>query len=763
MITINGYKKILAAILAVLMSLTFASCGDDDIQVIPEAQKTVLNVGYGAISGEFNPFYTSEGVEADVCTLTGVQLFEIDRGGSVVMDSRPVKYLNTQYTYDGIATCEVITQEDGSVAYAITLREDVYFSDGEQLTADDVIFTMYVLSDPAYDGPYTFSSLPIVGMNDYRAGMFVLSGMIFSAGEDNADFSYWTEEQQETYWQTLKGSAGEQFAQEIIDYCVDNGYAEDVTGAMKRWGYSHVVDEGRIYTAADFFKIICEEYNYDYKVLGYEEAAGKSLFDIAEEQLVLVDPAYATAVMVSESEPTISGIEKTGEFSLTVTTERFDSATSYALALNVAPMHYYGDSSLFDVQKGSFGFTKGDLSHIKSVTEPMGAGPYEFGKFDGNKVTFTANENYYKGAPSIPEIAFISYTSSESMVSAVANGQLDLCSPELSADIVSAVKDINGNGDLTGDKITYSPVDFNGYGFIGINANKVYVNGYIDSAASKNLRKAFAILFAAYREEAVEAYYGELAEVIEYPISSTSWAAPSKYDGGYSQAYSYDAEYKAIYTDNMTREERYEAALEAAKGCFIAAGYTWSYSEDRFVAAPDDAKMSYTIIVPGSGKGDHPCYSLAEKVSEALDSIGIELVIDDPIDTNRLWAALNSGSQDMWCAAWTGSIDPDLYRVYHSSNYPTNSEGTGKNYFYLLSARLDEMILEARITDNTYLRKGIYFDCLREILEWAVEIPVYQRQQAYIYSTERIDIDSLPDEMTSYRRWISGIEKISLK
>ena len=42
--------------------------------------------------------------------------------------------------------------EDGTVDYNITMRDDILFSDGTPMTIDDVIFSMYVLSDPTYDG-----------------------------------------------------------------------------------------------------------------------------------------------------------------------------------------------------------------------------------------------------------------------------------------------------------------------------------------------------------------------------------------------------------------------------------------------------------------------------------------------------------------------------------------------------------------------------------------------------------------------------------
>ena len=46
----------------------------------------------------------------------------------------------------------------------------------------------------------TFYALPIVGMNEYRSGMDSLANMLLAAGMDNTDFTYWTEEDQATFW-----------------------------------------------------------------------------------------------------------------------------------------------------------------------------------------------------------------------------------------------------------------------------------------------------------------------------------------------------------------------------------------------------------------------------------------------------------------------------------------------------------------------------------------------------------------------------------
>ena len=48
-------------------------------------------------------------------------------------------------------------------------------------------------------------------------------------------------------------------------------------------------------------------------------------------------------------------------------------------------------------------------------------------------------------------------------------------------------------------------------------------------------------------------------------------------------------------------------------------------------------------------------------------------------------------------------------------------------------------------------------------MDWGVEIPIYQRSDAYTVSTERVDVSSLPNDMTPYWNWKSEIENIVAK
>ena len=140
--------------------------------------KDTLVVGYDLFSNKFSPFFSETSYDQDVWAMTQIGLLAADRQGAIVyngIEGETINYNGTNYKYYGLSNLTVtkVTEgvDAGHVYYDITVRngdKTVYFSDGQPVTIDDVIFSMYVLSDPTYDGASTFYSLPIKGMQSYR-------------------------------------------------------------------------------------------------------------------------------------------------------------------------------------------------------------------------------------------------------------------------------------------------------------------------------------------------------------------------------------------------------------------------------------------------------------------------------------------------------------------------------------------------------------------------------------------------------------------
>ena len=768
-------KKFLALLLALMMCVgVLAGCGNstpapaessapaESAEPASDNSDTPLVVGYSPFSSKFSPFFAETAYDQDVASMTAISLLTSDRTGAIVyngIEGETINYNGTDYTYYGPADLVVTENADGTVYYDFTLREDLVFSDGEPITIDDVIFSMYVLCDPTYDGASTLYAQPIEGMEEYRSGMDTRQNLILAAGPDAyAENEFYTEDQYNTFWAAFN-AAGEKFAQEIIDYVVALGYAEEgnVAAAASAWGYELAEDA----TAADFFAAIVDNYGYDLSDDGINaETAGTSISAFIEAELGDAADEYKAGVQTGESAANISGIQKTGDYSMRVVTTKVDATAIYQLGVTIAPLHYYGDASLYDYDNNSFGFTKGDLSSVRAkTTQPMGAGPYKFVKFENGVVNFEANDLYFQGAPKTKYINFLE-TQEADKLNGVVTGTIDITDPSFSKDVVAAVESANG-GTLNGDVITVNTVDNLGYGYIGMCSKVMNVGGEPDSEASKNLRKAFGTIFSVYRDVAIDSYYGERASVINYPISNTSWAAPQPTDDGYKVAFSVDVDGNDIYTSDMTAEQKYEAAKQAALGFFEAAGYT--VEDGKLTAAPEGAALEYELWIPGDGVGDHPSFMICTLASDALKSIGMNLIINDLTNSSDLWTALDAQTVAMWAAAWGATVDPDMYQIYYADLANGGANAGGSNYMYAIAdEELDQLILDARAsTDQTY-RKAMYKACLDIVIDWAVEIPVYQRQNAIIFSTERVNMDTVTPDITTFYGWMAEVQNIEL-
>ena len=73
------------------------------------------------------------------------------------------------------------------------------------------------------------------------------------------------------------------------------------------------------------------------------------------------------------------------------------------------------------------------------------------------------------------------------------------------------------------------------------------------------------------------------------------------------------------------------------------------------------------------------------------------------------------------------------------------------------------LIMDARTNMDQAYRKAVYKSCLDIIIDWAVEVPVYQRQNAIIFSSERVNLDTVTPDITTFYGWMSEIENTELK
>ena len=423
---------------------------------------------------------------------------------------------------------------------------------------------------------------------------------------------------------------------------------------------------------------------------------------------------------------------------LQITIDGVDPKAIWNFAITIAPQHYYGEGSKvgvniaedqFGVEYASFDFMQKIIQSTRNIQLPMGAGSYmvtdsnnndnpKGEDFYKNKVVyFKRNPNFETVGAGInnANIENIRYQviSSNNAVAALEAGNVHYISPALTPDNEEKLGKLAKEGmvTLTSDQL--------GYGYIGVNASKI---------TDINLRKA--IMCAMNTSLALDYYSPGTAERIFWNMSKISWAYPASEDNGH--------DYPQI--GNWSND----IAKTNIQNYMQKSGYTGGES---------DLKVTFTIA--GASLQDHPTYKVFRDAAALLNSLGWEVTV--VCDTQAL-TKIATGSLEVWAAAWSSALDPDMYQVYHKDSSATSTLAWGYNYLKTSGTaeeldildNLSEKIDQARETNDQAVRTQLYEEAMGYVLDLAVELPVYQRDVLYAYNSNVIDSSSLPSEINPY-------------
>lgn len=624
--------------------------GNIDAQGKGNGQSDVpLVIGCDKLSKKFNPFIAKTVPDQQAVSLTQLYLTGNDRQGRIVyngIDGEVRTYNGSNYTYYGPADIETrYNSKKDETLYYITLRDDLKFSDGEPVTIDDVLFTIYVLCDKNYKGGYKLGSYDIKGLSRYQKNKNVKN---------------------------------------------------------------------------------------------------------------------------------IAGIRRLGNYKMSIATNGFDASMVQSLKIPICPLHYYGNIEKYNYSKKKFGFKKGDISTVcANKTSPVGAGPYRFVKYEQKVIYYTSNEIYYKGCP---QIAYVQLKEMKEILNAtqakidsqtgqetvpgnenpedtkkepvlnrsaealeMTEGTVDVLDTVLSKEDISWVSYANSNGEISGNKISTSFLPTGVYQYIGINPDNVRAGTDAYSEESRNLRKAFATAFSAFRSILYD-YYADGTCIIQYPCSSVSWLCNSKEDINYSQAYNKNINGDAVNKDNLKK---------AVLSYLGAAGYT--IDGTSVTGAPAGADTEYSIIVAGGR--NNPLYQFVSQTADFFKEIGITLDIVQSGDTKAIKKRIAKGRLQLWAGRCDTGKDYNLYKRYAGSE---SLFGIKEPKFVKLAKRA-----EAAVKDS--IKKKKYQGLYDNILEMAVEVPVIEQQSAIMCSSSRINTDTMAKDITVYYSWINEIENIEMK
>ncbi len=763
-----------------------------------------------ALDGNFNPFFATSGPDTEIASMTQVGLLSTNAQGKVVCgEDEPSVALDFK---------KEKINGDEFTEYKFIIKKGIKFSDGEELTIKDVLFNLYVYLDPAYTGSATMYSTDIVGLAEYRAQQ---EG---ATSDDNFDATYEAEandrlsnliaylmDNPDKYGEVKDEALAIADVELFKEYhlatlqsdwalCQDLEPYEDEYSFTKTWevyfyeeglitretvqGEYQKDENGKWLTnAADFADEMAGKTGEELKAYAinrvYEAdtnapiSMGNAIMRSFTTQNKLWEYFKSDARLSATEDglvvPNISGITtgKTstyfngkslgGEYdTLTIKINGIDPKAEYNFGFAVAPMHYYSGTfgevdyiATADPAKNQFGVKWSDPEFFQDVLQapeknakPVGAGVYQASDRDGNKgkdvkgdkfheaewVYFVRNDNFETVGKGIKnaKIKYLRYkiVASDALLQALQSGDIDIGEPNATANNLTAISDSKN--------LAQKSVNTNGYGYVGINPRYV-----------PDVQVRRAIMMAMNTSDAINYYTEGSASQVYRSMSKESWL------WDYWQNMDFTGEkspFEPYYAQATTKEQIQDVVADAG----------W-YPNSNGKLTKDGKTLKLTFTIAGATT-DHPAYQMFTQAEYWLEQAGFDITVVTDVQALK---KLARGELAVWAAAWSSTIDPDMYQVYHIDSTASSTKNWGydwmkqhrSDYAYeldIVENKLSPLIDNGRETDNEQTRAEIYKEALDWVMELAVELPSYQRTDCVAYNKKVISVKSLNNKPTAY-------------
>lgn len=722
-----------------------AALASEDEPVSDAKPDKPLVIAVDGLDNDYSPFSGSSDLDRLINKACGVTLLGKTRSGSTVTNGVAgvtETFGGEHYEYGGIADTVISRNEEaGITAYTFNMRSDIGFADGEILDADDVLFTLYAWLDPSMpENALTLSD--IVGAANYRFNSPAAETLTDAEIKEALASADITELMREELMIPVLTAQYENVSSLYGDGTYDI-YTATYPDPDDLFVFFYSND-GQLTlpedaSKNDIIEEVARTYGNNYRALAGRTSGDEHALDDSAVNLAV---GYLTAQLSEDGEPenvnNITGITKTGKFSLTVTVYGDGRQLEAALCDTViAPLHYYGDEAMFDIAKNSFGFARGEAQALADVHkgEPLGAGAYMLDGYEDGSILLKANENYCGEAPLTASVKLVAGGDAAALI---ADGTADIACESSSAKLNSRIDEANRSL----EKIQTETYGGLGYGMVCLNTKTMSIAGDQFSEESYALRKGIATAINFYKAESVSEYFGNDTSAVDYPCVGNILIDKTAED--YMTPYSTDAAGEPIFTDEMTAKERWDALKSACLGFFEKAGYT--VEDGKITAAPEGGRLTFTAEYSGVN-GSHPAKTALEKAAGLLGELGITLNVNDIADAGVLHESLTSGLYDI--AAF--SQDGTLRSIYLDGVYRTDTEA------------LTELVEAAEAAPQEEAAGAYYAVYDRVINTYAAEIPMYERTKCVLYSSLRVSGASVTKDMTASYNWEDELDRIAMK
>ena len=382
----------------------------------------------------------------------------------------------------------------------------------------------------------------------------------------------------------------------------------------------------------------------------WEDGVPLTADDVEFTYKLMIDPKTPTAY--SGDFLAIESFKKTGRLSFEV---------RYAKPFARSLMTWMGAILPKHVLEGQ------DIMTTPVARKPIGAGPYRLAKWDaGSMLTLTASDTYFEGRPNLDEVVYRIIPDPSTMFLELKAGKLDM----MSLSPQQYLRQTQGP-QWERDWRKYRYLSFS-YTFLGFNLEHPFF---------KDVRVRRAISMAIDRQSLIDGVLLGQGVPTVGPYKPGTWA----------------------YNDKLTPVRQ---DVDEARRLLDEAG--WKKNKDGLLER-DGKPFLFTILV---NQGNDSHIKAAIIIQSQLKALGITVHI-----RTVEWAAfikefVNKGHFDAIILAWTITLDPDIYDVWHSSR----AKPGGLNFTGYRNAEVDELLVEARSMTDQDRRKELY-DRVQEILD----------------------------------------------
>ena len=391
----------------------------------------------------------------------------------------------------------------------------------------------------------------------------------------------------------------------------------------------------------------------------------------------------------------VSGIEVKDDHTISFKFTKPLSTNIWNFSFGIMPKHVYE-------------FEKGDIEAIKAkMNKPVGSGPFILEKYEPKQyVEFNTNKDYFLGAAKFEKL-ILKFTNPETQFSELEKGTTDI---QLAVASKGENKEIIDGMDFI-DIVEY---DDNGYGYMGFNLRDPRL-------ADKKVRQA--LTYGFNRDKFVEVYYQGYAQTSNVPLAKVSWA----------------------YTDDIN-EYKYDP--DKASKLLDEAG--WKVGKDG-IREKDGKKLDFVWSTHTDSKYVE---TMIPMLKEDWKKIGVK-VEADIMEFPALTEKVNKERDfDLFNMAWSLSVDPDSYEIFHSSQ----DQPGGYNSVGFKNDKNDELLEKGRQEFDQDKRAEIYKEWGQLMNE---ELPYMFLTQSYRWDVvnKRVkNFETSPFQDFVYRDIILNVE-----